>query len=143
MTTKDFNTMQHFKTIEEIAKKRGWETIAVQPESYMISFKRNDVRVNVYEGRRGITVVTSLDHPKRGKTQLVRKNVTMKLVDEILSKPRLHTGIGYYKVPKNYSVKEFVSPDHGEDYILIRPTSTTIIGKIAQRLITFLEKYVW
>jgi hypothetical protein len=44
-----------------------------------------------------MTVATCLKHPKKGSTQLFRRNVTLKTLDQIFAYPRKHTGIGYYK----------------------------------------------
>ena len=60
--------------------------------------------INVYWSRKSIdahtqhfTVQTALNHPKMGKTQLNRKNITLKELAMIFNNPRIHTKKGYYK----------------------------------------------
>ena len=43
------------------------------------------------------TVGTCMEHPRRGKTQLMRRNCTLPQLREIMANPRVHTGKGYYK----------------------------------------------
>jgi hypothetical protein len=45
--------------------------------------------------------VTSLKHPKKGRTQLVRRNVGYDDFVKIVDHPRAHTGRGYYRRPRN------------------------------------------
>lgn len=54
-------------------------------------------RVNVWESGMFFTVGTALSHPTKGKTQLFRRKLTCKDVEEILRNPRKHTGKGYYR----------------------------------------------
>lgn len=42
-----------------------------------------------------MTVATCINHPKQGKTQLFRKNVSFDELDKIFKNPRVHTGKGY------------------------------------------------
>lgn len=42
-------------------------------------------------------VITSLTHPKSGKTQLVRDNVTYVCLIKIFNNPRVHTGNGFHQ----------------------------------------------
>jgi hypothetical protein len=53
------------------------------------------VRVNVYWTTG--TVGTCLDHPRQGKTQLFRRNVSMQQLRQIFGHPRVHTGAGYHR----------------------------------------------
>ena len=43
------------------------------------------------------TVATCLDHPSSGKTQLFRRNNSIRDIEDIFENPRQHTGRGYYK----------------------------------------------
>lgn len=67
--------------------------------SFLIPNESGNCRVNVWSNNRNrlFTVGTCLQHPKKGKTQLFRKNLTEKEVKELLKDPRKHTGKGYYK----------------------------------------------
>lgn len=93
---------------EEIIKiglENGWSFLEEQANINMISFVKaiynQKSRVNIYLTRKGretgyYTVVTSMAHPKRGKTQLYRKGCDIKLIEKIFRNPRTHTRKGYY-----------------------------------------------
>ena len=80
--------------IKIIAKKHGWRMIDHQPKIYLLSFGKENDRINVYYSK--MTVGTCLDHPKKGKTQLYRKRVGQLLLEKIFKNPRTHTNKGYY-----------------------------------------------
>lgn len=81
--------------IRAIAKKNGWKEIDLQQNISMISFSKDDKRINVYYSK--MTVATALLHPVKGKTQLYRRNVwDIKKLENIFMNPRVHTGRGYY-----------------------------------------------
>jgi hypothetical protein len=63
--------------------------------SFLVPGDLGNVRVNVWKKGELYTVGTYMHHPKKGKTQLFRRNCTEKEVREILKNPRLHTGKGY------------------------------------------------
>lgn len=77
----------------EMAKREGYDRSLLREGERMLSFWRGDVRVNVYYTT--MTVGTCLDHPKQGKTQLFRRDVTEKELEMILRNPRVHTHKGY------------------------------------------------
>ena len=80
--------------IRSIAKKYNYVEVDHQENIFMLSFRLNGVRINVYYSR--MTIATCIDHPKKGKTQMFRKGVwDLKLLDKLFQYPRLHTGIGY------------------------------------------------
>lgn len=85
----------------KIAKKFDWKLVDWQENIYMVSYKKlvgesSIARVNIYLTT--MTVGTSLEHPKKGKTQLFRKvGFDRKLLEKIFKNPRQHTGKGYYK----------------------------------------------
>jgi hypothetical protein len=81
--------------IDEIAAKHGYVCFDYQESIGMASYSNGSTRINVYLTK--MTVATCLKHPKKGATQLFRKNVTVSMLDEIFGYPRKHTGIGYYK----------------------------------------------
>ena len=92
----------HYFTKEEvdkIAKKYDWELVDWQENIYMASWVKqegqNDMRINVYLTK--MTVATSLNHPKKGKTQLYRRQVfKSELLEKLFKNPRQHTDKGYY-----------------------------------------------
>lgn len=81
--------------VDEVASKHGYTTIDYQENIGLVSYSKNGVRVNVYLTK--MTVGTCLVHPKKGATQLFRRNVDMKTLCEIFENPRVHTDKGYYK----------------------------------------------
>jgi hypothetical protein len=83
------------ETIDEIAKKHDYNCISYQENIGMVSYSDGSTRINVYMTK--MTVATCLNHPTKGPTQLFRKNVDVKQLDEIFAYPRKHTGKGYYK----------------------------------------------
>lgn len=80
--------------IKELASKHGWKLLCHQENSYMLSFQKPEMRINVYYTK--MTVTTCINHPRQGKTQLFRRNVDNKLMDKIFENPRIHTGLGYF-----------------------------------------------
>ena len=82
------------ETIESIAVKNDFNRIDYQEKIGLISYSDGDTRVNIYLSK--MTVSTCLNHPKKGKTQLFRKNVNIQMLSEIFEYPRKHTGKGYY-----------------------------------------------
>lgn len=77
-----------------LARQHGYRVERDQKNSNLLIVVKGSVQVNVHYGKR--TVLTSLPHPIKGKTQLVRRYVTLDMLDQILANPRIHTGRGYY-----------------------------------------------
>lgn len=76
----------------------GWNLVQVDQKTYMLGFRqgeRKHPRINVYLTKS--TFVTQIEHPKRGKSQLFRRNVPEKDYPRIFENPRVHTGRGYYR----------------------------------------------
>lgn len=81
--------------IKKIAEKHDWEFLCYQENIGMISFWKNKSdRINIYTTT--MTVSTSINHPKKGKTQLFRKLVDFDELNIIFQNPRVHTDKGYY-----------------------------------------------
>lgn len=81
--------------IKKLAEENKWEFLCFQENIGMLSFWKNqNDRINIYITT--MTVGTCVKHPKKGKTQLFRKYVDMKQLNEIFKNPRKHTGKGYY-----------------------------------------------
>lgn len=80
--------------VREIAKKHQYKEIVLNEPSRLISFRKEDVCINVYYTTG--TVGTCLNHPRQGKTQLFWRNVTLQEIDSLFAKPRKHTGKRYY-----------------------------------------------
>ena len=82
------------------ASLMGYKLKVINPSSYVVILKKEGVQVNIYWKKNftgNYTVSTSMNHPKKGKTQLHRKNISQKQLIDILKNPRKHTGKGYYK----------------------------------------------
>lgn len=79
--------------IQLLAKVYSWQQVQHDTLTYMLGFCRKGVRMNVYYSK--MTVSTALDHPTKGKTQLFRRNVSMRLLEMIMINPRVHTDKGY------------------------------------------------
>jgi len=81
--------------ITDIAVKNGWTFLEYQENIGMLSYVKEDMRINVYTTK--MTIATCINHPKSGKTQLYRRNVWRKdELNRIFLKPRVHTGKGYF-----------------------------------------------
>jgi len=83
--------------VRETAEQNGYREVEHNNKSRLLSFregKSGSTRINVYYTTG--TVGTCLNHPRRGKTQLFRRNVNIDALDSIFANPRIHTGEGYY-----------------------------------------------
>jgi hypothetical protein len=87
-------TKEKLAKISLIAESFNYVQIDYQASIYMVSFAKEAVRINIYLTK--MTVATCIHHPKKGKTQLFRRNVDMKSLEKIFKNPRQHTGKGYY-----------------------------------------------
>jgi hypothetical protein len=81
--------------VDKVANKHGYNCIDFQENIGLASYSDGSTRINVYLTK--MTVATCLNHPKKGPTQLFRRNVTLSELTEIFDYPRKHTGKGYYK----------------------------------------------
>lgn len=84
--------------VDKVASRHGYVCSSHQENIGMVSYSDGDTRINVYLTK--MTVATCLNHPKKGPTQLFRKNVSLSMLNEIFDYPRKHTGKGYYKKNK-------------------------------------------
>jgi hypothetical protein len=90
----DENNDPKVVAIQEVAKRNNYPMIDMRTSPPMISFGKDGIRINIYYST--MTVETCIKHPKKGKTQLFRKNVSLSELDKIFKNPRQHTGKGYY-----------------------------------------------
>lgn len=86
--------------VDKIAAKHGWKRVAFQEDIRMASYRRpygteKHHRINVYLTTG--TIATALHRPVSGSTQLFRKGLTTEQIEEVFRKPRIHTGLGYYR----------------------------------------------
>jgi len=94
------NNMSIESEIKSLAARLGWSCVCHQKNIYMLSFKKEDSRINIYYTK--MTVATCINHPKIGRTQLFRKRVSMKQLEKIFNNPRVHTLKGYYEKNNKY-----------------------------------------
>lgn len=80
-------------SIIKIAKDNGWKLFADQPNNYCVIFRRDKEQINVWYTK--MTIATVVDHPKQGRQQLYRKNITNNELRKLFSNPRTHTNKGY------------------------------------------------
>lgn len=85
------------EAIKKMAVANDWELLDHQDNIGMVSFSKNinDYRARINVWLTKMTVSTAINHPRKGKTQLYRKNVDRKLLTEIFKNPRIHTDRGY------------------------------------------------
>lgn len=85
--------MRNTDEIIQLAKKNGWWLYSTQPNICLLIFKKKDQQINVYYSK--MTVATVLNHPKQGRQQLYRKDVTRQELEKLFKNPRQHTGKGF------------------------------------------------
>ena len=88
------NVRANLLQIDVLAKKHGWTIIKYHPNNYVLNLVRENVKMNVYLST--MAIQTAMNHPRAGKTQLNRKNLTKKELERIFISPRVHTNKGYY-----------------------------------------------
>lgn len=81
------------KTLVNLAEQYDWKLHDIQKNIGMISFVKiigsDPARINIYTTK--MTVATCINHPRKGKTQLFRKKVSIELMEKIFKNPRVHT----------------------------------------------------
>jgi hypothetical protein len=85
--------------LDSMGETRGWDKIEGLPAqppmaSYRMQYGDGIIRLNFWLSTG--TVGSYLDHPRQGKTQLFRREITMSGAAEIFDNPRQHTGKGYH-----------------------------------------------
>lgn len=81
--------------LDYMGETRGWDKIYDIPsQPPMASYKKDGIRLNFWLSTG--TVGSYLDHPRQGKTQLFRRQVSMSDASDIFRNPRQHTGKGYH-----------------------------------------------
>lgn len=80
--------------VVELIQQNNWEVLKYHDKNYILNLKRGQVKMNVYLST--LTIQTSMKHPKRGRTQLNRKNLTQNELRAVFKDPRVHTKKGYY-----------------------------------------------
>jgi len=71
----------------------GWVEVEHNEKQKHLVFRRAGTRLTVVYSK--MMVVTELDHPRLGSSQLVRKHLSREMIEEIFEYPRVHTQVGY------------------------------------------------
>lgn len=71
----------------------GWHVHSDQENPPVVILRKGEMQVNVYYTT--ATVATTLPHPVKGRNQLFRYDIDMKLLRSIFQNPRVHTTRGY------------------------------------------------
>ncbi len=85
---------QRLEDIRFLAKVYGWVEMYHDERRRFMHLHRKGKVLKIHYLK--MTVISVLDHPIRGRNQLVRKRVDMVLLEEIFNDPRVHTDIGYH-----------------------------------------------
>ena len=81
--------------LDYMGETRGWDKIYDVPsQPPMASYRKDGIRLNFWLSTG--TVGSYLDHPRQGKTQLFRRQLSLSDASEIFNNPRQHTGKGYH-----------------------------------------------
>lgn len=82
--------------VDILAKRNQWTILFYEPEKYILSLQRDGVKMNVY--LLNFAILTQMQHPRwSGLTNLKRKGLTKKEIEQIFINPRQHTNKGAYK----------------------------------------------
>ena len=85
-----------------MAETREWDKIeGVPAQPPMASYRKDGIHLNFWPSTG--TVGSYLDHPRQGKTQLFRRQISMSGASKIFNNPRQHTGKGYHTTNKGES----------------------------------------
>lgn len=84
--------------VHKLATRYGWTREQIQEDPPLVIYVKDEMQVNVYYTTG--TVGTALVHPKRGATQLFRRNCALHHLGAIFLSPRVHLGTGYYEKPR-------------------------------------------
>ncbi len=88
------NVRSNLAAVMLYAQKHEWKVIAFYAATYHIILNRKDQQMNIYLTK--MSVQTVMVHPRKGKTQLNRKNMDIISLEAIFKNVRKHTGKGYY-----------------------------------------------
>mmetsp|Transcript_19859 Transcript_19859/g.25575 ORF Transcript_19859/g.25575 Transcript_19859/m.25575 type:complete len:408 (+) Transcript_19859:60-1283(+) len=105
--------------LKEIQFNETSRVLAFRSKGNGGKFGRSSTRFNVYYTTG--TVGTYLEHPRQGKTQLFRRNVSLTMLEDIFQSPRLHTDFGYHLrqsdpyLPSTQRKQKVSGVDSGDD----------------------------
>lgn len=121
--------------LDYMGDTRGWEKIEGLPaQPPMASYKKDGIRLNFWLSTG--TVGSYLNHPRQGKTQLFRREISMSEASDIFNNPRQHTGKGYHhknekKVVQKRRIEMVQESVHiTHEIISIHPKTASISGNV-------------
>ena len=84
--------LYNFLEIQKMSRIHKWQQIGTMGRKDYVNLERGEgeKRVHMTIHSWPIKVFTELNHPKRGKTRLCRKDLTLKDVEKLLKNPRAH-----------------------------------------------------
>jgi len=94
---------RQLEDVREMAWNNNLKKIYFNLRSKVISFAPFDYQAWGVRGRMNVyfstgTVGTCLYHHRQGRTQLYRRDVSPSTLEGLMRNPRLHTGVGYYRI---------------------------------------------
>jgi len=92
---RNHNLVLDRSALDQMARLHGYQILDTSSStSPMASYKLQAVRLNFWLTTG--TVGSYLEHPRQGKTQLFRRDVSLTEAGQIFANPRLHSGRGYH-----------------------------------------------
>ena len=89
------STFCHPDEIKVFALNKGFALRDEQPKSHLTIFVKGNVQINVWNGRRRLTVATVVTHPHKGRNTLYRRRISNEDLMWIFRNPRAHLNKGY------------------------------------------------
>jgi hypothetical protein len=82
--------------LDYLGASLGWDKVYDLPlQPPMASYQKESIRLNFWLSTG--TVGSYLEHPRQGKTQLFRRDISMSDARSVFENPRTHTGAGYHR----------------------------------------------
>ncbi|CAD7926944.1 unnamed protein product [Amoebophrya sp. A120] len=94
--TMSMTSVLDLSKVRDIAREERATEVQYTPASRLVAFVTRGYRSRVNVWYTTGTVGTYIDHPRQGRTQLFRRQVTLGVLREIFRDPRVHTGLGYH-----------------------------------------------
>lgn len=89
---------KRLENIRFLAKIYGWQETKLDTKACILLIQKKRKKLQIAYTK--MTVISILDHPKLGRTHLIRKEVSLDLFEKLLNNPRIHTDKGYYRRKK-------------------------------------------
>lgn len=93
------NEDNRIKAIIDLAKHYSWSFDDIHRGHKWLKFKKEDTYVEVWYTK--MTVATTMTHPTKGRSKLIRRKVSPVMLSEIFRNPRVHTSKKYIQSWEN------------------------------------------